>query len=243
MLKYTRSLEDSRGLHIEFGEPITPANFLAACNAAIDLAKVECSTQTAVAIVFEAQGVEVQVTETDSAEVQLALWARKLSNTKESKQGFLDNAGTFDPSMESVRTYMPAGRTIAPASDPHGKVSNYIGQANARQFDDGDLVLARNGLNPQIRFAIGKIEGNDVPGDKVVLRLLHVLRAWGNDGHGRPDAELIQAIYSGLGNYAEFRRDDVMRLSGDESLLFCRKLLSELAAQHFSQRKVQKGQL
>lgn len=29
---------------------------------------------------FEAKGVEVQVTETDSAEVQLALWERKLSN-------------------------------------------------------------------------------------------------------------------------------------------------------------------
>lgn len=80
MLKYTRSSEDSRGLHIVFGEPVTPANFLAACNAAIDLAKIECSTQTAVAIVFEAKGVEVQVTETDSAEVQLALWERKLSN-------------------------------------------------------------------------------------------------------------------------------------------------------------------
>lgn len=79
LLKFTRSSEDSRGLHIVFGEPVTPANFLAACNAAIDLAKIECSTQTAVAIVFEAKGVEVQVTETDSAEVQLALWERKLT--------------------------------------------------------------------------------------------------------------------------------------------------------------------
>lgn len=30
LLKYTRSSEDSRGLHIVFGEPVTPANFLAA---------------------------------------------------------------------------------------------------------------------------------------------------------------------------------------------------------------------
>lgn len=86
MLKYTRSSEDSRGLHIVFGEPITPANFLAACNAAIDLAKIECSTQTAVAIMFEAKGVEVQVTETDSAEVQLALWERKLAKYRDPNQ-------------------------------------------------------------------------------------------------------------------------------------------------------------
>ena len=45
-----------------------------------------------------------------------------MPDTKETKQGFLDSAGTFYPSIESVRTYMPAGRTIVPASDPLGEV-------------------------------------------------------------------------------------------------------------------------
>ena len=78
MLKYTKLFTDIKGLHLEFSEPVKQANFLLACNAAIDLAKVECSGRNAVAIVFDAQGVEVQVTEADSAKVQFALWERKM---------------------------------------------------------------------------------------------------------------------------------------------------------------------
>ena len=80
MSKYTRSFTDEHGLHIEFGQCITAANFEQACQIAIDLAKAECSSKNAVAVVFEAQGVSVQVTEADNAEVQFAIWQRKLSN-------------------------------------------------------------------------------------------------------------------------------------------------------------------
>lgn len=119
-------------------------------------------------------------------------------------------------------------------------MSNYIGQANVERFVDGDLVLVRNGLNPQIRFAIGRIDGNDMPGDKVQLRLLHVLRAWGHGGCGRPDDRLIQAIHSGLGNYAEFRRGDAMKISAEVVAPALQMTASELAAQLFSQREVSK---
>lgn len=34
------------------------------------------------------------------------------------KTGFLDDTGTFYPSMESVRKYLPEGRTIEPSADP-----------------------------------------------------------------------------------------------------------------------------
>ena len=80
MSKYTRSFTDEHGLHIEFGQCIIAANFEQACQIAIDLAKAECSSKNAVAVVFEAQGVSVQVTEADNAEVQFAIWQRKLSN-------------------------------------------------------------------------------------------------------------------------------------------------------------------
>ena len=109
-------------------------------------------------------------------------------------------------------------------------MSNYINQKNAHRFFDGDLVLARNGLNPQIKFAIGKIDGSDMPGDKVQLRLLYVLRAWGHDGHGRPDDTLIQAIYSGLGNYADFRRGDVRKISDKMASIHRQMTASELAS-------------
>jgi len=118
------------------------------------------------------------------------------------------------------------------------KLSNYTEQANVARFVDGDLVLARNGLNPQIRFAIGKIEGNDKPKGKVTLRLLHVLRAWSNDGHGRPDERLVQANHSGLGNYAEFLRSDVTTLSNEEVPLVLQMSASELEAQLSAQREV-----
>ncbi len=73
-LIYTKTREDQKGMHIEFAEPVTAANFVQACQTAIDLAKVECAAQKAVAICFMAQGLPVQVTEADSAETQLALW-------------------------------------------------------------------------------------------------------------------------------------------------------------------------
>lgn len=82
-LIYTKTREDQQGVHIEFAETVTAANFVQACQTAIDLAKVECAAQKAVAICFVAQGLPVQVTEADSAETQLALWGRKMSSSVE----------------------------------------------------------------------------------------------------------------------------------------------------------------
>ncbi len=104
---------------------------------------------------------------------------------------------------------------------------------NGARFADGDILLARHSLNPQIRFAIGTVEGNDKKADKVQLRLLHVLRAWGNDGHQRPDARFVQAANAGLGNYSEFQRADVMKLSEEDFIAALPLSASELAAKFF----------
>lgn len=101
-------------------------------------------------------------------------------------------------------------------------------------FADGDLVLARNGLNPQIRFAIGVIADDGGRKPLVQMRLLHVLRAWGNDGHGRPDERLVQAIHSGLGLYAEFKRGDAVKISREEYEAALQQPASALAARLFS---------
>jgi hypothetical protein len=100
-------------------------------------------------------------------------------------------------------------------------------------FADGDLVLARNGLNPQIRFAIGVIDGDDQK-SVVQVRLLHVLRDWGNDGHCRPDERLVQAIHSGLGQYAQFKRGDAVKISREEYMVALQQPASALAARLFS---------
>lgn len=86
-----------------------------------------------------------------------------------------------------------------------------------KELLDGDFVLARNGLNPQIKFAIGLVEGHAYTASgNVQLRLVHVQRRWGFDGHNRPDEKMIQSIYSGLGYYAGFQRDDVFKIQPEE---------------------------
>lgn len=105
----------------------------------------------------------------------------------------------------------------------------------AKRFYDGDLVLVRNGVNPQIRFAVGRVEGADRPRERVQVRLLHVLRGWGMDGRHRPDERMIQALHSGLGNYAEFKRGDAMKIPEEEMPSIVQKSASQLAAMLFAQ--------
>jgi hypothetical protein len=77
MMEYTKINEDKRGWLIEFEVPITKGNFREACQTAIEIAKIECATQNAVAINFVALGVDVQVTEADTVETQHSLWERR----------------------------------------------------------------------------------------------------------------------------------------------------------------------
>ena len=151
---------------------------------------------------------------------------------------FSQTVGLPQLSHQATSCEQTVGMVLIADFQKERKMSNYTEQANVARFVDGDLVLARNGLNPQIRFAIGKIEGNDKPKGKVTLRLLHVLRAWSNDGHGRPDERLVQANHSGLGNYAEFLRSDVTTLSNEEVPLVLQMSASELEAQLSAQREV-----
>lgn len=81
MLNYTKTNENRLGWHIEFTEPILEANFKEACKIAIELAKVECHLDGAIAINFVAQGVPVQVVETSNVETQFALWKRLVEGT------------------------------------------------------------------------------------------------------------------------------------------------------------------
>ena len=82
---------------------------------------------------------------------------RNLSDTKDTKQGFLDSAGTFYPSIESVRTYMPAGRTIVSASDPLGEVDETkgrkVGPTGATQVVEA-LNTARTLINSVAYVAV-----------------------------------------------------------------------------------------
>jgi len=75
----------------------------------------------------------------------------------------------------------------------------------------GDLVLATKTTNPQFKAVIGTVTG-DAEKDNVSIRLLHVLRKWGNDGHGRPDGSFVQAIYAGTMNFTEAIAADVEKI-------------------------------
>lgn len=108
------------------------------------------------------------------------------------------------------------------------------------KFGDGELLLARNGLNPQIKFAIGKIEGNDLPGNKLQLRLLHVWADWGHDGRGRAPNRFVQQEYAGFGNYAEFPRVDAMKLSKEDFAIALKESSSELDARISNNKEIKK---
>lgn len=69
--------ESSDGWHIQFDTPVSEVTFRQACGLAIDLAKKECGKENAVAINFMAQGILMQVVETDDVDTQYALWARR----------------------------------------------------------------------------------------------------------------------------------------------------------------------
>jgi hypothetical protein len=57
------------------------------------------------------------------------------------KSGFMDCAGTYYPSMESVRKYMPKGRTFEPAADPLAVKRKF-----ADALDDPEFRMQMQGL-------------------------------------------------------------------------------------------------
>lgn len=86
----------SMGFHLSFKAPVDEDSFAAACQTAIDLAKRVCPKELAAAVCFNAQGIGVQVVETDSVDVQQALWARRLQ--AQSDDDASDGASQPDPS-------------------------------------------------------------------------------------------------------------------------------------------------
>lgn len=92
-----------------------------------------------------------------------------------------------------------------------------------------DFVLATNSSNSQIKLAIGTIEGISLKG-KVQLRLLHVLRSWGADGHGRPDKMLVQAHHAGLGRYSDFAVESLIKIQPGDVPALTRSTASDLLA-------------
>jgi len=68
------------------------------------------------------------------------------------KSGFMDSAGTYYPSLVSVRTYMPKGRTIEPANDPlrpQAHASDALNDPAFRQQTQGlkDMTAAIEGVS------------------------------------------------------------------------------------------------
>lgn len=86
----------SMGLHLRFKAPVDEGSFPKACQVAIDLAKQACPTELAAAVCFNAQGIGVQVVETDSVDVQQVLWARRLQAQGDDEVP--EEAGQPDPS-------------------------------------------------------------------------------------------------------------------------------------------------
>lgn len=85
-MKYTKVSESRHGWLIEFDQPIGESNFKQACQIAIELAKVECHLEGAVAINFVALGIPVQVVETSGVETQFSLWKRLVENAQTEKR-------------------------------------------------------------------------------------------------------------------------------------------------------------
>ena len=79
-MDYTVDRDDHLGRHIVFARPVVEGNFIEACNVAIALASKLASEELAVN--FKAKGVGVQVVRSDSAEVQFALWQRRLPTSR-----------------------------------------------------------------------------------------------------------------------------------------------------------------
>ena len=109
-----------------------------------------------------------------------------------------------------------------------------------KQIGVSDLVLAADSLNPQIKVAIGTFEGTS-GGEWVQLRLLHVLRGWGNDGHGRPDDTLVQAVYAGLGNYSDFNVQSIQKITAGDVAELVKETASALLARLNRQPLVENG--
>lgn len=115
MLKYTKLNENERGWFIEFEVPITESNFKEACQSANDIAKIECTTKNTLAINFLAMGIDVQVTEKDTVETQLALWkpradaynAIRNELAKSWNPQYLDNKGLPIPSVHCPSCMRP----------------------------------------------------------------------------------------------------------------------------------------
>lgn len=110
-----------------------------------------------------------------------------------------------------------------------------------KQIGVSDLVMATGCANPRIKLAIGTVEGTSGKG-WVQLRLLHVLRGWGDDGHGRPDDALVQAIHSGLGMYSDFDVEGIQKITANDVAVLVNEsagaLLARLNQQPLSARGV-----
>ncbi len=79
------------------------------------------------------------------------------------------------------------------------------------QFQHGDLVLATRTTNKLLDKVVGLVTGT-IEDDVVSIRMLHVKRRWGNDGHGRADAEFVPHHRSGQILYTDADVADVQRI-------------------------------
>ena len=91
-MKFKKTHTTRLGWHISFDVPITAGNFWQACQIAIGLAQQQCTAQSTCEINFVAQGIPVQVVESDSAETQFELWQRRADHAIEIDEGALESA-------------------------------------------------------------------------------------------------------------------------------------------------------
>lgn len=140
-------------------------------------------------------------------------WRRVIAQAKaEGYDGLIYRNEYETPYTEGDSYIVFSESQIVDISFPFNKPEDVGGMGKSLStLKDGDLVFASRTTNPQYKRVIGTVEGAERSG-MVCIRMLHVQRNWGNDGHGRPDKSFVQAIYASGMIYTEATVNDVEKI-------------------------------
>ncbi|MBP8275350.1 MAG: hypothetical protein KAX55_00455 [Propionivibrio sp.] len=132
-----------------------------------------------------------------------ARWRRVIAKAKaEGYDGLVYRNEYEMPHSEGDSYVVFSESQIGAISFPFNDPADVKGIAVDREvLRHGDLVFTERTTNPQYKRVIGTVEY--VKRGVVCLRLQHVQRSWGNDGHGRSDKGFVQAIYATRAIYTE----------------------------------------
>lgn len=140
-------------------------------------------------------------------------WRRVIAQAKaEGYDGLIYRNEYETPYTEGDSYVVFSEAQISEISFPFNKPEDVkSARCNRVALKHDDLVFTSKATSAQYKRVIGRVEGEERKG-MVCIRLLHIQRNWGNDGHGRPDKSFLQAIYATGMIYTEAAVGDVEKI-------------------------------